>query len=284
MVAKAGVWQEKAWKLAPSLAVFMEQADKMAPKRRKRSDGSIASARHFKNNPRSDHDPKAVPGLGGYWVTAIDITHSPKRGMDCGKLFEALRAGKDERIKYAIYNRQIFNSPAFHTAGARVRGPWNPGVYSGYDAHKSHLHLSILLTAEAVRDTANWHALTPQRMPPIAPSEGDLRTVGAQLQEVPPEAATPPPGVAPEVWAALKTWNPKDLLFLRETVRALRTPGAASPDQSTPNSVNYTVRFYREVAKRLGGPGAGARPEEIAAALLKFTHEANGSPKRGSGR
>ena len=146
MVAKSG-WVKglrppKRWKLHPALKTLERQIDQQWPGRAKQSDGSIASAYHHKQNPNSDHEPRPLGGK--YWVTAVDITHNLTTGIDCNELWAALLANKDSRIKYVIFNKQIFNSPRFnYTGGAKRRGSWNPGPYTGSNAHTKHLHLSV---------------------------------------------------------------------------------------------------------------------------------------------
>jgi hypothetical protein len=75
---------------------------------------------------------------------AIDITHSPDRGMDIGTLFDAFRhqmlhnpAG---RISYLIYDRQI----------ASTKNGWRWRAYLGPNAHRTHGHLSIKPSARLV--------------------------------------------------------------------------------------------------------------------------------------
>ena len=104
---------------SPAATAVLRQATALFPKRKKLSDGLLPSLAHQKANPNSDHNT----GL------AVDLTHDPKNGVDCKKLFEELK--KDKRVKYLIFNKKI----------------WQRGVgekpYNGSNSHRTHLHISI---------------------------------------------------------------------------------------------------------------------------------------------
>jgi len=89
-----------AWRLAKSLEVLRAQINAYAPKRSKASDGTIGDEAHATTN--SDHNPWVIDQNGMGVVTAIDFTHSPSTGLDCGQLLNALLASRDIRIKYII--------------------------------------------------------------------------------------------------------------------------------------------------------------------------------------
>lgn len=103
----------------PAAIAVLRQATALAPKRKKASDGLLPSKAHLAANPNSDHNT----GL------AVDLTHDPKNGIDCKKIYEALK--KDKRVKYLIFSRKI----------------WQRGVgekrYTGSNPHSNHLHISI---------------------------------------------------------------------------------------------------------------------------------------------
>jgi hypothetical protein len=104
---------------SPAAIAVLRQATKLWPKRKKSSDGLLPSAAHLKQNPNSDHNT----GL------AADLTHDPKNGVDCKKLFEQLK--KDKRVKYLIFNKKIW-----------IRGRGEK-AYTGSNPHRTHLHISI---------------------------------------------------------------------------------------------------------------------------------------------
>lgn len=128
-----------AWRLAKSLEKFRSQINESAPNRSKVSDGTVGDTSH-QARP-SDHNPDKN-GV----VKAIDITHDPRNGVDCNKIAEALRASKDKRISYIIWNRRIWNPS--------ISDRWR--TYSGSNPHDKHLHLSVKPTSALYDSTAAW--------------------------------------------------------------------------------------------------------------------------------
>jgi len=114
------------WQLNPVLAKLREQVDAMAPRRSKKSDGTIGDAEHAAR--KSDHNPNEF-GI----VNALDLTHDPANGFDAGKFAEALRLSRDPRIAYVIWNRRIFSSTV---------QPWIWRKYNGAP-HDHHVHVSV---------------------------------------------------------------------------------------------------------------------------------------------
>src|SRR5262245_32618532 len=80
---------------APLCRRALEDATRRWPNRQKASDGIMGDARHQKT--KSDHN------VGN----AFDITHDPVSGCD-GSVIAAI-AIVDPRVKYVIWNRQIWN-------------------------------------------------------------------------------------------------------------------------------------------------------------------------------
>lgn len=112
-----------SWRLANSLTTLCNQINATYPNRNKASDGTIGDAAHAA--VQSDHNPNSK-GV----VTALDITHDPAHGLDIQQLADALIASNDNRIKYIIANRSIWEN-----------GTWSP--YYGDNPHDKHLHLSV---------------------------------------------------------------------------------------------------------------------------------------------
>jgi hypothetical protein len=100
----------------------------MAPGRDKSNDGTIGDT--SSQARKSDHNPNS-DGV----VTAIDITHDPSHGVDAGAIVEALRASRDPRIKYIIWNRRTFSSEV---------NPWEWRPYTGPNPAENHFHLSVV--------------------------------------------------------------------------------------------------------------------------------------------
>lgn len=115
-----------AWRLAKSLSTLLAEANAAAPDRNKRNDGTIGDAAHAAR--ASSHNPNAY-GV----VTALDITHDPAHGMDCGVLFEYLRTHPHPELRYIIHNRQV----------ARRTSGWAVKVYTGSNPHTGHIHIAV---------------------------------------------------------------------------------------------------------------------------------------------
>lgn len=138
----------RPWRVATSLDALLKQVNAKAPRRSKKSDGSIGDAAHASRN--SDHNPWIVErGVGV--VTARDITHDPANGCDAGALAEAIRASQDPRVKYIIWNRRIANSSAI---GDQQAWAWRP--YGGSNPHNHHVHISVKSDKANYDSTDSW--------------------------------------------------------------------------------------------------------------------------------
>lgn len=162
------------WRVAKSLETLRAQINAEFPNRAKHSDGTIGDAAHSSRS--SDHNPWVRDGQTGV-VTALDITHDPKNGVDAGALAEALLASRDDRIKYIISNRRI-------CSGAMGPSAWRWRPYNGANPHTKHLHLSVGSEKRVYDDTRKWDfsSYSPAMIAPLA----DI-----------PEANHPEPAEAP---------------------------------------------------------------------------------------
>lgn len=130
-----------SYRLARSLRTLRSQVNAGAPQRSKASDGWIGDAAHRKR--RSDHNPNSR-GV----VQAIDLTHDPHGGFDAHEFFTHLRRKRDPRIKYIISDGRIVSSS--------VR-PWQERKYRGSNAHRGHLHISVVNSPAKYDDPAPWN-------------------------------------------------------------------------------------------------------------------------------
>lgn len=135
-VAKVG----RGWSLAPSLVALEAEADRLAPGRSRRSDGSIGDPAHKARV--SDHNPS------GGWVHAIDLTHDPRGGFDVHAMAQRVIRARDPRIKYIISDRRIY--------GPGSRYGWAGGPYTGANPHTAHAHFSVLPTSVGRFDVSPW--------------------------------------------------------------------------------------------------------------------------------
>lgn len=132
--------------LAPALVALFRQADALWPNRSGVSDGSIGDLAHASRS--SDHNPKDPNPPG--WVDAADITEDFDNGPNLPALWDHLIATQDPRVKYLIYEGRIVKSYR-DSAG---RPAWVPQPYTGLNAHRQHLHISV--TPEGRADTSPW--------------------------------------------------------------------------------------------------------------------------------
>ncbi len=135
------------WRVARALLKLRDQVNALAPNRDKASDGTIGDANH--QNRSSDHNPYIIDGANGV-VTALDITHSPTKGCDAGRIALSLLASRDPRIKYIIWNRKI---AASYAVGGTAPWVWRP--YNGINPHTRHVHISV------IGEKARYDATTP---------------------------------------------------------------------------------------------------------------------------
>lgn len=137
-----------AWRVARSLLTLRDQVNQRAPRRNKVSDGTIGDASHCQRS--SDHNPWVRDGTVGI-VTALDITHDPRGGCDANTIAEAIRASREIRVKYIIWNRRIANSAAI---GGRQPWEWRP--YNGTNPHTRHVHISVRPDKPSYDSTVAW--------------------------------------------------------------------------------------------------------------------------------
>ncbi len=137
---------------AKSLVALRNQINALSPHRSVSSDGLLASGAHTQANPTSDHEPRIGDnGIGV--VTAMDITHDPAHGINSEALAEALRAAKDERVKYIISNKKI----ASGTGQSHPAWEWRPyPVPPNRNPHDHHVHISVKSAKEHYDSTAPW--------------------------------------------------------------------------------------------------------------------------------
>lgn len=140
-----------SWRLARALVTLRDQVNAAHGLRDRAADGSIGDAAHAASV--SDHNPDAY-GI----VRAVDITHDPDDGdadprddFDAGDLAEALRLGRDPRIKYVIWDHRIFSSTI---------SPWTWRPYTGTNPHDHHVHVSVVADSRG-DDPSPWR-ITPQ--------------------------------------------------------------------------------------------------------------------------
>lgn len=155
------------WRLAESLKKLREQINAAYPNRDKASDGSIGNAEHAART--SDHNPWVKDKNGVGVVTAIDIDEDLAGNLHSIEgVVSAIRASRDPRVKYIIYERRI-------TVKGTNLQQWKP--YVGKNPHDHHAHISVNSEAGLYDDRSDWAiagATTPVQ-PVSAPVPVKLR-------------------------------------------------------------------------------------------------------------
>lgn len=158
------------WYLAKSLVQLREQVNQRWPDRDKASDGSVGDTSHQARKSKSDHNPN---GAGA--VRAIDIDADLSSTENVGLLAAALQRSKDPRIKYLIWNSHI-------TLTGDVT-KWKP--YTGANAHKHHLHVSVVNSASLYDDSKPWNLdFTAPTVIPATPRLLEFGAVGEDVRQL----------------------------------------------------------------------------------------------------
>ena len=139
-----------SWHLAPSLAQLRREINTRWPSRDKTSDGTIGDAAHSAR--ASDHNPNSRGS-----VNAIDIDED---GIDAWGLVALLIA--DPRVYYVIYEGRIWQ---------RKHG-FVPRPYTGINAHRKHVHVSIIQSVAAEQNTTPWGVARIGASSSVKPSTG----------------------------------------------------------------------------------------------------------------
>lgn len=134
--------------LATSLATFRATINEQFPNRDKSSDGWIGDAAHAKR--KSEHNPDAKG-----CVHAIDVDiDDGDAGRDLRREILSACIGH-KAVWYVISNGIIYS---------RTHG-WKARKYTGDNPHTAHVHISILLTESAEKDTTLRLVKTPSPTP-----------------------------------------------------------------------------------------------------------------------
>lgn len=166
-----------SWRLARSLVQLRNEINAKYPGRSKFADGSIGDRSH--RGRRSDHNPDHRDV-----VRAIDVTAWSNLAIE---VCEHIRKSKDPRVKYVIYNRQMFSSYGKGSVPA-----WEWRVYSGSNPHKSHFHISVVADNRG-DDSSTWGIGHP-------PTFGDDEVELTKNIQVTLKQAGFDPGPADGVW------------------------------------------------------------------------------------
>lgn len=134
--------------LAPSLATYRVSINEEFPKRDKKSDGWIGDKAH--QAKKSEHNPDEK---GCVHAADFDIDDNDN-GRDLRREIIASAVGH-KAVWYVISNGVIWS---------RTYG-WKARRYTGSNKHNTHVHVSILLTESAEKDTTLRLVKTPKPTP-----------------------------------------------------------------------------------------------------------------------
>lgn len=135
-----------AYFLSPALAQLRAEINALWPHRDKTSDGWIGDTSHAARP--SDHNPDWADG--GI-VRAIDIDEDLVAGLaEVGAAMPLVeQIIRDPRVAYVIYEGRIWQNPAVFKSGG-----WQP--YTGVNAHRHHVHVSVRRGARWDRLARAW--------------------------------------------------------------------------------------------------------------------------------
>lgn len=183
------------WRTVESLLTLRAQLDTAFPQRSHASDGTIADDAH---DTTSDHYPQSYPVLGSTpVVTAFDGTQDPAHGCDNAVITEAIRVSRDVRVKYVIWNHQMYSS---YISGGHPAWSWRPYTGSN-DPHTNHFHISVRPNASA-DSTTPWaigvEDMTPDQAAQLAQVHAMVRA--DRWQWITDRAGYIAAGGVPAVW------------------------------------------------------------------------------------
>ena len=128
-----------SWRAAKSIDKLRKQINALYPNRDKKSDGIVGDTSHKAR--KSSHNPDKRGA-----VRAWDCTHNIEQGVDCREFLKALLKNPDKRLWYIIFNSKIYN----------VKDGFQPRPYSGLNAHKHHLHISVSDNPDLYDNDSDW--------------------------------------------------------------------------------------------------------------------------------
>jgi len=225
------------YRCAYALDALLSEVDARAPHRDKASDGWIGDAAHASRE--SDHNPWVRLGSIGI-VTARDIDHDPAHGADMGEIVEEIRARRDYRVKYLIFQGRICRSYPAHGLAA-----WQWGPYNGPNAHRRHLHISVKPERSAYDDTRRW--LPPPPRPQKPPRDG------YPAGDKPTSQLKPPPAEMTRTRRTLRLgMRGEDVAYVQRFVGGTAADGVYGPD--TARAVRAYQRMRGIAADGIVGP------------------------------
>ena len=170
--------------LVPCLVQLRTELNELNPDRDRSSDGWIGDAVH--RGRTSDHNPDETGAVPIHDADKVDEVHAldvDPDGLPMGTIVQGIvarcRAGKENRLRYIIWDRQIWEAS----------NGWRARAYTLADPHTGHAHFSASYDSIREADTRPWlkeiELLTDADKAWIA---GQIAGLKADIDEVPAAA------------------------------------------------------------------------------------------------
>lgn len=158
------------WRFCYAGSVLVAEVNKEHPDRPTQSDGTIGDVAH--QHEVSDHDPNSHSVVTAWDVTADTWVRN---------FVEALKASKDKRLKYIIFERAIWSL-------ARDDEGWR---HYNRDPHIEHAHISFSANPKYYDSTAPWNIFKSQEEDDMTPEQAaQLDRIEAALKRLMAERRT----------------------------------------------------------------------------------------------
>jgi hypothetical protein len=192
------------WILIACLKQLFAEFNLIAPNRDHASDGSIGDIAH--QHEVSDHNPDETGSVPIHDADHINEVHAIDVDVDLNEpglnmemvvqfVLARCRSGAENRLRYIIYNRRIWEAD----------NGWRQRAYTGANAHTEHAHFSASYDTPKEASTASWH-LEDIPVALTASDKTEIRAIFAdELAKI--IAMTPQPDKTPTSKAGQATWD-----------------------------------------------------------------------------
>jgi hypothetical protein len=165
----------------------------VAPVRYKTSDGWIGDTAHQREV--SDHNPDETGSVPIHDADRVNEVHAVDVDVDLNEsdltmekvvqfLLGRCRSGAENRLRYIIYNRRIWEAS----------NGWKQRAYTGPSPHTEHAHFSFSYDTAREAATASWHLEDI----PVALTPEDKKWLAAEIDKATKAALAAAPA---KVWA-----------------------------------------------------------------------------------
>jgi hypothetical protein len=250
------------WILVPCLVQLRTEFNRIAPNRDRTTDGSIGDTAH--QGTVSDHNPDETGSVPVHdadtrnEVHAIDVDVDLRvSGLTMEKVVQFLlgrcRSGAENRLRYIIYNRRIWEAS----------NGWQQRAYTGANTHTAHAHFSASYVTSREASTASWHLEDL-----MAITDAEIEKIAARVEQKVWNHTEPNP--YDEGTTQRRMGGDLRMMEYRDDQRALATNVTRLDNQVIP-MLRQTLTLVTRIA---GETGAAEQPLLAAAVLSGLTPEA----------